>query len=1046
MTQRTRGLFAVAIALLLGLVLWGLLTERPPTLAGPSAGDPAGGIAPASAEPSIPSGEAGTVEAPERELVSPVRADAGRSTGSILVEASYGDDRAPVPDLVIVLAQPGADRRFAARRVRTDARGAVRFAGLPSGSWWVGNTRNDDAVDPVEVRAGEETRVALVLSVGVRVTGVVVDALDRPVAGAQVWLATMGAPDRNVEHVADTGADGRFALRSCPTLAVVGARAHGHAPSRTHLVQRPAGESVDLRLQLPGPGGTVEGIVRGPDRVGIDGAVVRLGDRRVTVGGPAGAPAPAAWVRTDADGRFRAVGLQPGEHPVHVRALGWAPWTGSCLVAEYAVAQLEIVLGAGMACTGVVLGVDKTPVSRARVEVGASGDLAHHRTTRSAADGTFRLDDLAPGAVVVRCKHRSGEAEAVVRGGAGDTVSCELRLRRGTVLKGRVVTADGKAAPGTVTVQVRVEHTDDGRGWVRGATAAADGRFAVTNCPPGKRVEVMVWGASIRAKTFAAIDPAAGEHEFRVIANAQVTARIVGHVVDHRGQPVDGGRVRARSPNASSNGVEAKLEKGRFDLGPLPAGTWRVSVLPDEHPYLLSDPWELAAGAVLNIGTLELQPSGRIRVRLRGAEGHKLHLSVSYEDGSPGSGIRGGGAERLSRPLAPGEYRVSVLGTGVASQVLPATVRAGEESVLDVTVEAGHPQLLQWVSPEPLRELLVQGPKRAYGRFGRAAGARRLPERAPRRALDLVLSFGREALFLGLLLESQSDEPALERQASRVLRVVRPSSLERGQRRFVQASFSERPGLEDRPRRPATGRGDFVESLQRGLRKVRGEESLGAGHQLVAPQNLRPLQSVGTAEQVDDRALACLQREVGQELAGDLALLGLEPQLVGDLPSARLQVASSVAVEVDRPRPFDEAEGVQGLRVARELDAAHERVGEDRRRSLAGDEGGDRPQPFAERATGRVALGERQKPVVVEQAAGLGEVRHGEIVLLGAGGVEAEEDPPLVSTPRIGGANAFDRCLSGAEVAAPHRARRAAVRGGVDLGLVRGEERVDAVV
>ncbi len=100
--------------------------------------------------------------------------------------------------------------------------------------------------------------------------------------------------------------------------------------------------------------------------------------------------------------------------------------------------------------------------------------------------------------------------------------------------------------------------------------------------------------------------------------------------------------------------------------------------------------------------------SGKIRARLKNEHGLATTLLVANKDMSYWSMLRADGADWVSLPLAPGQYSVSVLGHGIACQFLPVTVRAGEESLLDITVEPGQLQRFQWTAPAPLRGLQLQ--------------------------------------------------------------------------------------------------------------------------------------------------------------------------------------------------------------------------------------------------------------------------------------------------------------------------------------------------
>jgi len=708
MTAKTKVVAVVGVLVLAALGLW---TLGAPPVPLPPGGDMAGEGLPFTAEVSqgpeqvegAPRRAEAGAEADRREIVTPAPG-AEPTTGSLRVKATYQEDGTPVPDLELMVGSPGAEHRLGQVRVRTDGGGIARLEELAPGRIWVQNIRNDELARS-EVAAGAETRLDLVLPPGILVTGIVVDRDGVAVPRAQVSLVPLARADREVEHVADADAQGRFALRSCPTRCLVGARAAGHAPSRLHYVFLREGGTKDLRIQLPAPGGTVEGTVLGPDRRPVRGALVRIGEGHTNgiTAGPNGAPAPPALVRTGEDGRFRAVGLAVGEHPVQVRARTLAPWRGACRVQALLTSPLEVTLGLGMSCAGVVVDAEDAPVARAEVEVGGWRDFVHDRAFTS-ADGTFRLTGLPPGEIELRAEHDRGKACAKIRGNAGETLPCKLRLDRGVELRGRILMADNSPVEHGF-VEVRAKDEKSWQGWAR---ADAEGRFVVTNCPEGRKLGVRARGRGVREQWIDDVDPRTGELVIRMEAGPGRSARIVGKVVGQDGRPVAHAAVSAAEREGDRTGLEATSEAGAFELGPLVPGTWRVWVRAQGHPTVWSEWHQVAADAVCDTGTIWLPAGGSVRVRIRGAEGLEPRLTLTDATFSRWHPFPGEGNERRSVLVAPGSYHVSVTGRGVASQLVPVEVRAREQARVEVRVQAGHRQRFSFVAPAPLSERHVR--------------------------------------------------------------------------------------------------------------------------------------------------------------------------------------------------------------------------------------------------------------------------------------------------------------------------------------------------
>src|SRR5262249_54482770 len=151
-----------------------------------------------------------------------------------------------------------------------------------------------------------------------------------PVAGA---LLEVGEPFRRDPVVLGrSGADGTFALRACPSPSLIGARAEGYASSSLQMpVSSSDGTPRHVRLELIAPGGMVEGLVVASDGKPVANAVVRIGEGRTDELMATGTCPPLpAQVRTDAQGAFRAIGVPVGNQTVQVRAVDFAPFSGSC--------------------------------------------------------------------------------------------------------------------------------------------------------------------------------------------------------------------------------------------------------------------------------------------------------------------------------------------------------------------------------------------------------------------------------------------------------------------------------------------------------------------------------------------------------------------------------------------------------------------------------------------------------------------------------------------------------------------------------------------
>jgi RNA polymerase sigma-70 factor (ECF subfamily) len=641
-------------------------------------------------------------EGPVRSAAAVGTPEARSATGTLIVKATYADDGQPVVDLVVLARRPRAEARFGSRRARTDAGGIARVEALEPGSIHVTNARNPEASVRAEVVEGKEVEVQIVLATGVTITGIVVDRLGAPVPGAEVCLAGAGALE-DAEPATASGPDGRFELRGCPLMSFVGARAVGHRSSEMQFVTMAEGSTRDLRLVLPAPGGAVAGTVTDPTGAPVPDAVVAVGERQWSRLDTTPDGALRAIVRTDAEGRFRAVGLPVGQHAVRVRAVRWAPWTGACHVDAGVERPFDVTLGAAMSCVGVVVDSEGAPVAQAAVEVGDWNDLEHYRTT-SADDGSFRLDGLPPGALEMIARHRvSGTGKSDVFGVPGETVRCELRVEAGLVIRGRVRTeSDEPIAGAMVDATTRATPVDEA--WGRWATSGADGHFAIPNCPASGQPTVTVTASGFEPVVLEQVDPRRGDVEIRMTRAPEPDAYLVGTVVAADGTAVPQALLTARERRGGSAGNVAADQRGRFSVGPIRSGTWSLHVRVPDQPTIWTRWYEVGARATADLGEIQLPVAGTILVRLHGADDLNPSVSASDVTLANWTGFTGTGKERHSGPLVPGPHYVALMGDGVAARLIPVDVRAGERRELDVDVQSGRRQSFEIVAPSLLTE------------------------------------------------------------------------------------------------------------------------------------------------------------------------------------------------------------------------------------------------------------------------------------------------------------------------------------------------------
>lgn len=677
MTVKSKIVAVVAVLLvLLGIwTFWSSFAGQEPT---PATGGASGAVA---AKMAGQNGETAEPLARQERKPAVLEPSPMVPTGSLIVTVYYAADAAPVAGLTVSLVRPDGEFRVGVQRAPTDAAGSVAFAAVPPGHWDV-RTGRAHGSKSIEVRAGERIECNLELKGGITVRGIVIDKSGAPVSGALIEAGEPRAEDPEV--VAISGADGTFELREFPFAIMLGARAAGHAASSLQSVHG-QDESRVVRLELVASGGMVEGVVLDPAGAPVTNAVIRIGNGQsdnLTPFTQGGAPLPAQ-VRTGALGRFHAVGIPSGSQPVQVRAVGFAPWSGTCEVMTFATTPVRLFLTPGATCTGTVRTSDGAAVADATVRVGAKGEFVQ-LFAHTDSDGHFTMRDLPAGDVELSVSDREhGKAAALVQASAGAMVRCELTLSNGVELRGQVLDASGKAVP---TLTLNVVAAGEGTPWRSSSYTDGQGRFRVRFCPEGRLLSVAIDNGTFVALRQTGIDPRAGDLTLRV-QRVHKSVRIIGMVVDPDGNPlgnisVDGNR----SPAGRGRSGAATSVDGDFELGPLRAGRWGIRILTDGYAEYRSKTFTLEENATVDVGTIRMHKGGNLLARITGAEPSGLDLLL-YNDNSEFVGsILSTIAPLRSSPLNPGQYRLQVRGQGFAAQTVPFSIRDGEETELDVSM------------------------------------------------------------------------------------------------------------------------------------------------------------------------------------------------------------------------------------------------------------------------------------------------------------------------------------------------------------------------
>lgn len=542
-----------------------------------------------------------------------------------------------------------------------------------SGDFWV---RRSLRVAPL--LAGEQRDLGeLVLSPGLRLAGRVTHD-GAGVAGAQVkiesdgeragFVMVAGGPalaDSETDH------DGSYALPGVPPGRYrLTAEAAGMVAT-TQVVEfgaAPREPRADLAL---GTGGRVRGRV-------LDASGKPLPSARVAIV-PAGGFGAMSWHRqrvlsqgipVGADGRFELTGLpEQGQHRVLAaaegHALGRSPQVSDG-------AAVELALDAMTSVSGRVLDGAGRPVAEAEVRLDpvaqSTGPLSFGTSrATSGADGSFRLEGVAPGDYALVAEAMAGEARIEPFTVAAENEPVELRLAGGGGLIVRVQDEaglplrDAEVALRRAASDLRpfddagqrIRIVRGGDGPARSARTDARGEVHYLGLPPGN------WEVEADAEGFARTKlevqrAGEGEQTFEVVLRRSAT--LVVRVVDPFGGPVPGAQLELRRDGESSGKPASRR-----------ADDWGIAV------------WE------------ELEP-GRYGVHQGSVSGIE---QIDFGDGSVRIGRDGGGRQASEVPslvvdLAGGQVREEEL-VIAAQTVLRVRVTRFGEAVAGASVELKKP-------------------------------------------------------------------------------------------------------------------------------------------------------------------------------------------------------------------------------------------------------------------------------------------------------------------------------------------------------------------
>ncbi len=606
-----------------------------------------------------------------------------------------------------------------------DPEGKFRVSGLNQGKYSLVSIAEGYAQSrskPVEVKL-EETTTGVVIKqkAGGGIRGHVVDAIGKPIEGAQVTqknpiqselLGEISLPQRKVLSTAD--AKGEFEVDGLPAgKFTLQARHKDYCPADQEVKINHGEFTEGVEFQLV-QGGMLSGVVLAKvDMQPVAGATVQASTSSSFLIPDMSAPE----VKTDQNGFFDIIKLEPGTYSLIVSAEDFAEKTVEelTLAENDAITDLIIELSQGGSLVGTVKDLSGKPLPKMMiVAVGPGG----RKMGQTDDQGNFAMINMKEGVYTAGAIEISPELMGF---GASQSNMHFVRVENDKETRLDITVGGTRKVYGKVTLKgepqkeviVAVQTSPKRIALDKQQVQAMDrtdedGRYEIANLQPGEYSLGAMKIAGMMPKPLYSADIVLSDSDLE--KNIELPeGGVSGEVRDARTrQPIEGAKVTLEETNAEDIQTAALAKIGMFGGGGETTdaeGKFSFSIVEDGDYSVVASkegyaPQALAASVRNSRGPSDLDfslkagetLSGRVTGSTPSIPIKQIYLTAKDDGGRVVYGNKlklTEQGEYETAGLAPGEYTVSVDATGYASASQKVRIRSGADNQADFTLTAG---------------------------------------------------------------------------------------------------------------------------------------------------------------------------------------------------------------------------------------------------------------------------------------------------------------------------------------------------------------------